>query len=210
MTDVKIIRCTDPTALYRHYDGQSEAQDAYIELDLRQSSLLADYDSEVGNAVPFAVHYGFERRYSIPVLTGEAANRVMEEIAPMAARVLADWEEIWDGNNMVARLGTEAEAAETEIEEHLGLALGHGARGFEHQGFGDGDVVTEWDIDGATNGCEVEEYGITAETSDERLDEIAAEITRDLAEIGESKVAVVHGLDEHLRILRADLAEQPA
>lgn len=25
VTDVKIIRCTEPTELYRHYDGQSEA-----------------------------------------------------------------------------------------------------------------------------------------------------------------------------------------
>ncbi|MFJ9188560.1 hypothetical protein ACIRQO_36600 [Streptomyces anulatus] len=209
MTDVKIIRCTEPTELHRHYDGQNESQDAYIELDLRQGSLLADYDAEVGNAAPPAVHHGFERRYPIPVLTGDAANRVMEEIAPMAARVLADWEEIWDGNNMVARLGEAARAAEAEIEEHLGL--GPGGHGSERdQGFGDSDVVAEWDIDGATNGYEAEEHGITAETSDERLDEIAAKITRDLAECGDSPVAVVHGLDKYLRSLRADLAEQSA
>jgi len=210
VTQPKIIHCTEPAELYRRYDGQSEAQDAYIELDLREGTLLADWDSEVGNAVPSAVYHGFERRYSIPVLTAAAANRVMEEIAPMAARVLADWEEIWDGNNMVARLGTDAEAAEAEIEEHLGLALGHGDHGFEHQGFGDEDLVAEWDIDGAVNGSEAEEYGITAETTDDRLDEIEAEITRDLAQAGESKVAVVHGLDAYLRDLRRDLAGQSA
>ncbi|MET9663119.1 hypothetical protein [Streptomyces sp. NPDC006510] len=33
-----------------------------------------------------------------------------------------------------------------------------------------------WDIDGAVNGCEVEEYEITAETADERLDEIEQQI----------------------------------
>lgn len=198
MTAVEIIRCTAPTELHRHYEGQGEAQGAYIELDLRQGSLLASYNAEVGNAVPFSVRHGFERRYPIPVLTGEAANRVMEEIAPMAARMLADWEEIWDGNNSVARFGEAAQAAEAEIGEHLG------------QGFDGSDVVAQWDIDGATNGCEVEEYGITAETSDERLDEIEAEITRDLAGIGEGAVAVVDGLDAYLRGLRADLVGQSA
>lgn len=210
MTDVKIIRCTEPTELHRHYDGQSEAQDAYIELDLRQSSLLADYNSEVGNAVPFTVRYGFERRYSIPVLTGEAANRVMDEIAPVASRVLADWEEIWDGNNRVARLGEAAEAAEAEIMERLGLSMGYGEREFENQGFDDCDVVGQWDIDGATNGCEVEEYGITSETSDERLDEIERRILADLSGCDGSPVAVCHGMAGYLRSLRSDLAESSA
>jgi hypothetical protein len=212
VTDVKIIDCTDPTELYRHFDGQSESQPAYIELDVREGTLLADYNSEVGNAVPFAVYHGFERRYSIPVLTGEAANRVMREIAPLAARILADWNEVWDERrgNMVAKLGDDAQAAEAEIEEHLGVSLGYGDHGFESQGFGDDDVVAEWGIDGATNGCEVEEYGITADTSDERLDEIEAEITGQLAEASESRVAVVHGLDEYLRDLRRNLAEQSA
>ncbi|MFJ3576045.1 hypothetical protein [Streptomyces rubiginosohelvolus] len=154
MTDVKITRCTEPDELYRRYNGQSKPQATYIELDLHQESLLADYDAEVGSGSPAAVRHGFERRYAIPVLTGEAANRVMEEISPLAARV--------------------------------------------------------WDIDGATNGHEAEEHGITAETSDERLDEIAAKITQDFAGCGESPVAVVHGLDDYLRGLRADLAEQPA
>ncbi|MFF5893821.1 hypothetical protein ACFY72_34395 [Streptomyces globisporus] len=208
MTDVKIIRCSEPDELYRHFDGQSEPQGTYIELDLQQESLLADYDAEIGGGSPAAVHHGFERRYAIPVLIGEAANRVMEEIAPLAVRMLADWEEIWDGNNMVARLGEDARAAEAEIEEHLGL--GYDGQRFEHQGFSDSDLVGLWDIDGATNGYEAEEYGITAETSDERLDEIAAKITGDLAECGESTVAVVHGLDEYLRGLRAGLAEQSA
>ncbi|GGW17497.1 hypothetical protein GCM10010264_73150 [Streptomyces globisporus] len=208
MTDVKIIRCTEPDELYRHYDGQSEPQGTYIELDLQQESLLADYDAEVGSGSPAAVRHGFERRYAIPVLTGEAANRVMEEIAPLAARMLADWEEIWDGNNMVARLGDDARAAEAEIEEHLGL--GYGGKRIEFQGFGDGDLVGVWGVDGATNGYEAEEYGITAGTTSERLDEIAAKITGDLAECGESPVAVVHGLDEYLRGLRAELAEQSA
>ncbi|MDP9607887.1 hypothetical protein ACFV4E_15305 [Streptomyces hygroscopicus] len=47
-----------------------------------------------------------------------------------------------------------------------------------------------------------------SETTDERLDEIEVEITRDLA--GASGVVVVHGLEEYLRDLRRQLAEQSA
>ncbi|CAM5494684.1 hypothetical protein SANTM175S_01240 [Streptomyces antimycoticus] len=36
-TTVRIIECTYTDELHRHYDGQTEAQDAYIELDLRRA-----------------------------------------------------------------------------------------------------------------------------------------------------------------------------
>jgi hypothetical protein len=208
ITTVRIIECTSPTELYRRYSGQSDAQDAYIELDLREGTLLADWNSEVGNAVPFTVAHGFERRYSIPILTGDAANRVMQQIAPLADRILADWEEVWDGNNMVARFGEDAQAADAEIVGLLGIDLSEYRA--DNQGFDASDLVAEWDVDGATNGGEGEEYGITGETTDERLDEIAREITSDMAACGDSAVAVVYGLDDYLRQLRTDLADTDA
>lgn len=203
---VRIIECTEPTELYRHYDGQTEPQPAYIELDLKSEKLYADYDGEIGGATPFSVHYGFDRRWGIPVLTVEAANRVLHEIAPLADRILADWEEEWDGNNMVAVLGEDAQAAEEEIEKLLGLPVGYGDD--PNQGFTDSDLIGVWDIDGATNGCEVDEYGITADTTDARLEEIEQEILSALAGCGGGTVAVCHGLDDYLKGLRDELAEE--
>lgn len=201
---VTVTYCADPTELYRHYAGQHEAQDAYIELDLRAEGLHASYNAEIGNAVPFSVHHGFERRYPIPTLTAEAANRVMEDIIPLATRVVEDWEQHWDGNNLVASLGDDARAAEEEIELLLGVDLDL------QEAFDSSDLVQEWDIEGATNGDEVSEYDITSTTSDERLEEIADSITQDLAGVGESAVVVVDGLQEHLRRLRDELAEEDA
>lgn len=206
--DVRIIECTSPDELYRHYNGEFDAQGAYIELDLCDGTLLADYDAEVGNAAPGTVYHGFQRRYGIPTLTGDAANRVMRELAPLAARMLADWEEEWDGNNMVAVLGKDAQAAEEEIEEQLGLNLSTGSIGAGTQGFDDSDLVAEWDVDGATNGGEAAEYGITADTTDARLDAIEQEILTGLAQAGASSVAVCHGLDTYLKGLRDDLADE--
>lgn len=205
MTKVRIIECTEPAELYRHYDGQSEPQPAYLQLDLKAGTLHADYDGEIG-ATPFSVHYGFDRRWDIPLLTAKAANRTLREVAPLADRILADWEEKWDGNNMVAVLGEDAQAAEEEIEKLLGLPTGYGDD--PNQGFPDSDLIGVWDIGGATNGCEVDEFGITADTTDARLEEIEQEILTGLAGCGDSPVAVCHGLDDYLKGLRDDLAEE--
>ncbi|MFI2078536.1 hypothetical protein [Streptomyces triculaminicus] len=208
-TAVRIIRCTNPTELYRHYDGQSAPQPVYIELDLREGTLLADYNAEVGNLLPDAVRDGFERRYRIPILTAEAANRTMEELLPLAERILADWEQEWDGNNHRAVLGLEAREAEAAIEKKLGLNLSHGDLDADTQGFDPKDLLDLWGLDSATNGSEAEDYGITAGTTDERLGEIAADILSNLAECGtEGSTPVCHGLAGYLRQLRDDAASE--
>ncbi|MFK8851178.1 hypothetical protein [Streptomyces sp. Ac-502] len=195
-TTTRVIECTSPDELYRQYSGQSEPQPCYIELDLREGVLLASYNAEIGNAVPFSVHYGFERRYGIPLLHAEAANQAMRDIRPLADRILADWEQVWDGNNLVARLGEDARAAEEELE------------GLLEDRFVESDQVTVWDVDGATNRCEADEYGITAETTDDRLMEIEELIRQDLASVSDSSVVVLEGVDDYLRQLRDGLSEE--
>lgn len=200
---VKIKECVHADELFCHYDGQYERQPCYIELGLRDGMLLADWDAIVGSGTPGSVYHGFDRRWAIPCLTAEAANRVMQEIAPLASRMLADWEEEWDGNNMVAVLGEDAQAAEEEIQDHLGISAAFRdlAPPFDAT-----DEVAVWHIDGVTNGCEASEYGITAETTDERLAEIEAEILDDLG--SPSGVTVCHGLDSYLRELRDRASEE--
>lgn len=201
-TTVRIIECTSPTELYRRYDGESEAQPAYLELDLREGTLLADYDVEIGNARPESVVHGLVRRYTIPILTGDAANRIMTEIAPLTLRILDDSTVERDGSTTVGRLGADALAAEEEIESMLGL---HPNPARNSQAFDDADFVAEWDIASATDGSEVDEYGITADTTDARLEEIAAQIHQDMAACGDSAVVVIPGLDEYLRERRDEL-----
>ncbi|MGV7743591.1 hypothetical protein PJN29_24105 [Mycobacterium kansasii] len=197
---IRIISCEAPTELYRHYEGQTGAQPVYIALDLRDATLFAVYNAEVGNALPKNVFHGFERRYPIPVLTAQAANGLMAELRPLAERIVGDWQELWDGHNMVARLGPDALAAEAELQARLGL----GTDEFNTYAFDEADLVAQWDIDGALNGQEVAEFGIIADTSDERLDAIEGDIIAALAGDGNG-TAVVHGLKAHLRALRDEL-----
>lgn len=202
---VTISKCTNPTELYRHYQGQSEPQSAYIALDLETGAMWASYDAIVGSGTPEEVYNGRERWYGIPVLTADAANALMAELLPLAARVVAGSEiEFNDNGNRVGVLNDDAQAAEEAIEARLG-----NGPGLDRQyAFSDGDLVAAWDLDGALNGSEVADYGITAATTDDRLAEIEAEILVALASCGESGTVVCNGLGEHLQGLRDELLAQ--
>ncbi|MFI5621543.1 hypothetical protein [Streptomyces sp. NPDC051567] len=198
---VRVIACTRPDELFRHFTSRSQAQPAYIELDLREASLLADYDSSVSNDVPRSVLHGFERRYPVPVLTAAAANRLMGELLPLAGRVLADWTQEWDGDQYRAVLGDDAQAAEAEILGRLRPGTGDGD-GDGDQGFPADDLVGQWDLDAVVNGLEADDYEIGPGTTDERLREIEREILEPLLGLDNYPVVVCHGLLAHLTALR--------
>ncbi len=199
MSSVDIIECSTPTELFEQYPDELTPQPVYIELDLRAGRMFAEYQGEIGGGVPMGVYHGLRRRYDIPILTAEAANRLLHKLAPLADRVLADWHEHWDGSNHVPVLGEDASDAEEDIGDLAAL-----------EGFPERDIVVCWDLDGALNGEETAEYGITADTSIERLREIADDIIDELASnsLNSSGIAVCPGLTEHLQMLRDGLASE--
>jgi hypothetical protein len=101
---VNIIRVASNGDLYHQYPRQSNPQPCYVELDCRTGELTADYNSEIGNAVPASVYHGHTRRWAIPILGADAANELLQAIAPLAERVLAGYDSVWNGNNLVAEL----------------------------------------------------------------------------------------------------------
>jgi hypothetical protein len=176
-----------PLALYARYQGQSERQDCYLELDIRTGAFSADYNGEIGNAVPFPVWHGLIRRYTIPCLRAAVANRLMVEVAPLAQAVLDGAGAEWDGHNTVARLSNDAQSAEQEIEAII-----------ERHEWSD-DTVQVWDAAdwfGGLGGSDAQraEMGITSSTTDEELQAII-DAERD-------RVDVLHGGLKHLRDLR--------
>lgn len=148
---IKIIRLEDETYLHVQYPGQTSPQDCYIELDLEGETLSANYNAEVGNAVPLAVYHGRRRRYTIPALTATAANALMEELLPLMEKLAADTHITWDGRNNIACLGEDAVAAEDEIDEKLYQ--------IEYT-LGDSDMISVWDADEYFGGWTDEELGI--------------------------------------------------
>ena len=101
------------------YPRQSDYQDVYIALDLRDGEMWASYDAEIGNAVPLDVWHGHVRRYPIHTRSVQDANRLMREVRRVARRVVAGYEDHWNGSNRVARLSEDAQAADDMIAEYL-------------------------------------------------------------------------------------------
>lgn len=98
------------------YPRQQAPQDCYVWLDLTTGRLGADYNDQIGNAVPEKVWHGRRRRYAIPLLQAASANALLTDLAPLAERVLAGSDIRWNGHNHVGVLDADAQAAEEEIE----------------------------------------------------------------------------------------------
>ena len=102
--------------LYHHYQHEVQAQPVQVELDLRDGSLIADWDAEVGNGVSEAVWDGLIRRYDIsPQLTRDEINALLVEVAPIAQRILDGTEITSDGLRERPALSASAQDAEAEM-----------------------------------------------------------------------------------------------
>lgn len=99
------------------YSQQQQLQDAYIELQ-ESGTVIATYNSEIGNAVPMTVLHNRDRRWSInPELTVKQINKLLDEIEPLLERVHSGSDTHWDGSNHVGTLTDDAQAASAEIEK---------------------------------------------------------------------------------------------
>lgn len=102
--------------LYFRYPEQIFPQEACIELDIESGNLSADYSGMIGPSFPPRVFRGLILRASVPNrLSVQAINNMLDEIAPLAARVCAGAKPVWDGNDWIGRLNDAAESAWEEI-----------------------------------------------------------------------------------------------
>ena len=169
----------------------------YVDVDLTSREISVDYQASSGT--PGRVWHGFIRRFDIPLLTATAANRLMEQIAPLAERMCNDWaEEVTRSGRTEAVLGADGRAAEAELIAALP----------DENTVDPEDVIDVWDAANLFVGNEAEEYGITERTSDEELERIAEQMLEEIRHNSASGVVVAPGLTEYLRNLRDELAEQ--
>lgn len=109
---------------YRHtYPGQFQTQASFFELTEGSNLILPEWNGEIGNAVPFSVYHGRDRRYHFsPQLKLAAVNRLGRTILPLLERVRAGISVDWDGNNYVAVLSEDAISAENEVRRIIEAA----------------------------------------------------------------------------------------
>jgi len=182
---IRIIKLEAPNALHCHYDGQTSSQGCYIELDCEAGTLTASFNGEIGNAIPFSVYHGHDQWFSIPMLTGDAANELMSEIAPLAERVVDGYDCDWDGRNNVATFTDDAQAAIDEIREICDTIEVDELNGVQEYDASEwlNAIMHRCDLDGEsckygqTVTVKIEDVGtITAKTTDKELIEMEGKI----------------------------------
>jgi hypothetical protein len=195
---VKIVRLdeNDVAVLYHRYPRQTMPQSCFVELDCARRQLSADWNGEVGTAVPADVWHGHRRRYPIPCLTAKAANELLDEIAPLAARVCDGYASRWNGQNHVASFTEAAADAERQIR-----ALCEEADPEQAVKVWD---AADWFAGLGNRDRQRRELGITAATTDEELDAIESREQTEAEQSGECHW--LEGLGRHLRQLRDDAA----
>lgn len=164
------------TDLHHKYPGQTNAQRCHVELDCRTGDLSAEYDAEIGNAVPVDVHNRHRLRWRIACLRADAANALLADVVPLAARVVAGYSRAWDGRNHVATFTPDATAATEEIAAVCESADGPTV-----------NVVSASDFFGVlgSKAVQARTLGITSGSTDEELAVIAARELANADEIDE-------------------------
>lgn len=187
---ITITKLTKTDALYHRYQGFGQPQKCFVELDCENKELFADWDAEVGGAVPVPVMVGKRRRYAIPCLTADSANELLHEIVPLAERVIKGYSHGYgsDGNKKAyAELDEDATKAEEEI-----------IRLCEDANYTKKSLIVWYASDYfADNPPEV--------TPDTNLNALKEEILKN--ELG-SDVHVIDYLDEYLKDLKEQASEE--
>lgn len=199
MTTISITPVTG-NELHHHYTNQIDAQPCYVELDCRTGELSADWNGEIGNAVPSDVYHGHRTRWTIPTLKADAANALLEKISSIAQDICDGYTSHWDGNQYVAHLTDAAEDACDQIGQICDAMYDDST-----------DQIAAWDAGDWLAGIgrrerQCRELKITADTTDEQLDIIETRLTAEALNEG----AVLDRLGRYLLILRDDARSREA
>jgi len=188
-----MITIKEPEYLYCRYQGQTAPQPCYVELDCESGTLTAAYNGEIGNAVPMPVWHNRCLRWPIPALREGAAIELLKEILPLAERVVAGYESVWDGNNHVGEYTDDAQDAQGEI----GLACDATCDDTDThlQVWEAGD----WLSGIGTRAQQAEHLGITATSTDEQL---ALKLEKEQEKAEDDGIDEVEGLESYLSELR--------
>lgn len=104
--------------VYAQYRGQCTPQPAYLELDIRDGSLTADYSGEIGNAVPSDVWHSLIVRFRIDPLTkADQIETIINDNKDLFQAILDGSESHWNGGNWVGKFSELAQQSIDSINQ---------------------------------------------------------------------------------------------
>lgn len=176
--------------VFCRYPHQATPQPAFIALDLRENTVSVDYSGEIGNAIPASVYHGLVRR--VPISSYASGKALAEFLQSGVFTTL--YYRIHDGfstryNEQGNHCGEFTQAGFDALHELERLAESH----FEHE-FNQSQV---WQAGDYLQGIEERQpplepvsvayatFGtVTADSTDDALQAMAAAITKDAADQG--------------------------
>lgn len=197
-TSVEVIKLQSENVLYHKYPQQTQAQPVEVELDCETGKLGIGVNGEIGNGVPFEVYHRRTLRWGTLPLKTEVANEMLEDLAPLAQKILDGYSTSWDGHNYVGEYTAEAQAAIEELGEQIDLV--------DHV---EENQIRVWDANDwfAEQGWKsvAAELGVTPATTDEELSTIAAKVTEEAESSGYCDLLT--RADKYLEWLREKVIE---
>lgn len=190
-TEIK-INVADEMCL--QYPAQSAPQPCRIELDCDNAIFRAKPNHEIGNGVPSQIYHKRWQYWTIPCLQPCVAQALLEDLLPLAERVIAGYELVFDGHNHVGKYSEDAKGAIDEISAEL-----------ENHYFSEHDLVrveeAEDYFSGVARKDNAKDLGICARTTDSELEGINDKLETELC----SHDVYIVGLRSYLFDLRDDL-----
>jgi len=188
-TRVRIERVTD----IREHVSTNGTQVTFPEvyLDVEAGWLGMRKGRRVGEAYPMREWHGYVQAWNLNgIPTTREANAILTEMKPLAQRIVAGYESVWDGNNHVARYSDDAQAAIDELDVICNAY--------------DDSSLTVWDADDWLNQCR-DEFRTKLRRNRKNpgyLDRLADRLEREAYREG----AIVEGISSYLEDLLTEEA----
>lgn len=194
----------EPAHLFHRYSGESGPQPCHVEIDLTDGRLTCDYNAEIGrNCVPESVYNNRTLRIPIPPLTTAAANALLTDIRGRVQEILDGATVDWDDANTVGRLNDDAADALDRLEKHI--AALHPADDDDPTTVIQEFPAEQWRSD---NAADAQDLGITADTTDQQLGDIADQLAQTISDNLDASVTVVTGCAQVVTEIRDELRQQ--
>lgn len=176
-TEVKVEKLIETTQLHCHHNGQVVQQPCYVTFNCVNGELTAEYDPNIdGGHTTVSEVRCLSKGWPIPCLTMDAANRLLDEIAPLAQRVLDGADTEWSRwqNAYVGVYSDDAKLAEEEIAK-----LCSETEDLSTLSTGDTDY---WFIDGSEEA--LRDLGLDLDSDEQQIIEAAQSVAREAIEYG--------------------------
>lgn len=184
--EIRKVKCDKDLCLW--YPNQNEPQKVFLYLDCVHETLSIEPDYEIGGAVAMSVYHGLVQRWNTPILKAEAANQLLNEVAPLAVRIIKGYQSDSKDGNTIAIFNKLAEAAIKEIE----------------------NLITEYaNPDTVLNPCKAKDYlygaegelGVQANSTDDEIADLAMECQAEAERAG----FYIIETEEYLKSIRNEL-----